>query len=522
MRKILLLFFFAFVFILSFPQEEYVFDPSFLSDSIYDDLNDFSSFISEEMKDEILLLIKSKDDVTYKKIFEITSNEFVSKIIYEKFYDRERNLSITCGIYNDSLISSRIKTFAKETYKSGDIKEFVLMEKDIGEEKFYDNIKAGISYSSFIFGNYRIKTGRGLFSDYSDYFSISDLPFYSDKYELNATYDEYPAYFGGSLSKFIGSAALTGFISYDFYDSRVDSLGEVIKILKYNLHDDSLSISRENNLKALTLGFVGRYHNQIANMAFSYTSFSRVLSENKGKNLYVLSFFGKKNILSYDIAYSHTNGLAISCGLKKNLRSSIFNSGFLIDIGFYNPHSKTFVEKESFHSGFAEISMKLPMRVKEKIEYVHKDETKIDNRIEIAMIKNMDFTYKTSIDEKIDHSFILTLKGYIKDFVSLKNSYSIKSTGTYTVRADVMIMSNIIKSYLFGYYCNVSEDDIVTLYGYSLESIYPLHTYYEGESYLFGFLMQNANSSKLKYDLFFSYDLSSRFKTGLSLTIIIL
>lgn len=516
--KILFLIFIVFI-LSAYAEDEYNFDVSFLADSIYNDLNDYSSFLTEEMRDEIIQLVKSKDNVTYKKIFEITSNEFVSKSIYEKIFDREKRITVTAGLYSDSVISKRVKTFAKQTYKVGEIKEFALIEKDIGEEQFYDNLKAGISYSTFILGHYRIKTGRGLFSDYSDYFSLSESPFYSDRCELNATYDEYPSYFGCMFSKIFGKYALTGFASYDFYDSRIDSEGNVIAVLKYNLHDDSLSISRDDNLKALTMGIIGRDKSQYANLAFSYTNFSRYLIENSGRRLYLLSLFGKIDILSYDAGYSFGKGLSLSCGLKKSINGVLFNSGFLTDIGYYNPHAKMFAEKKSFQSGFAEISVKLPLRIKEKLEYTHEDETNIENRIDLAVIKNIDIAYKTDIDCETKHSFIIAFKGFVEDYASLKNTYLIKSTGTYTARAGIMLMSSIIRSCLFGFYCNVSEGDMVSAYGYSIESVYPLRSYYGGESYLFGLLFESANSEKAKYNFLFTYDSSRIFRAGISFSL---
>jgi len=519
MKKNVLLLIFLYASLLSYSQEEYVSDASLLSDSINSILSDYSDFVSEDMKEEILLLMNSKEPLTYRKIFEITSNEFISKTILEKLNDKEKIFSITGGVFSDSLISSDVKTFGRQVYSYKGFKQFALIEKDKGEKNYYDNLKGGMSYSGIMAGNYRIKTGRGLFSDYSDYFSIGDAPFFSDRCELNATYDEYPAYLGCALSRILKTIAITGFASCDFYDSRVDSSGEVIEILKYNVHDDSLSSSRNNNLKALTAGTVLRYKEQSVNLAFSYTKFSRNLIENSGSNLYVFSVFGKKSIFSYDIAYSCRNGYALSMGLKKNIKSAVFNSGLLINAKFYNPHAKAFVEKDSYISGFAEISAKHPLRLKDKIEFTYKEKTKIENRVDISLMKNIDASFKTQISDKTENTVTIVFKGYVGEFASIKNSYSMKSSGTYTARADLMVMSTIIKSYIFAYYCNVAEEDMVTAYGYSIESVYPLHTYHFGESFMAGILFENSNSSKLNYNFIFSYDSSSRLKSGISITI---
>lgn len=502
-----------------FAQDEYEAEWSFLSDSISDYLSDHSLFLTEEMRNEIMLLIKAKKSITYGNIFEITSNELVSKTIYDRISERERGALLTAGIYTDSLISSNHKTFIKQTFKSSEIKEFVIIEKDIGESSYFDNMKGGIKYNTLLVGNYRLKTGRGLFSDYSSYFSSSDAPFYSDRAELDATYDEYPAYFGGAFTKGFYSSLLTVFMSGVKHDARIDSSGSVIEIMKYNVHDDSLSISRKDNLSAYCGGFIAREDKQRVNIAFSYTRFSRILLEAESRDIFIFSVFGKKDIFSYDAAYSLFNGFAMSAGLKKEAKDVLFHSGFTMNSEFFNPHAKSYSEKNSCVTAFAEASIRSPVKINEKLSWFSDNESEIENEITVHPLKNIELHFNSKLSDNLIHEAVIVFKGAAKDFLTAKNSYSFKTTGTFTAKADASFMTKFAAISLFGSYCNVAEGDIEAVYGYAIESVYPLRTFREGEGFLFGALLKAAGNERAELNAVVTFDSSEKIRGGISVEI---
>ncbi|MDD3802920.1 MAG: hypothetical protein PHW02_00850 [bacterium] len=507
--------------ILSLPlsaQDEYESDASFLSDSLTDYLDDYSMFLTEEMKNELLLLHRSKEDVSYLKVFSITSNELVSKDIYEKMFEKDDGLKITLGVYTDSLLSKRNKTFALEHFKTRDFREFALIEKDINEEKMYDNVKAGLKFKSILVGNYRVKTGRGLFSDYSSYYSSSDGPFYSDRVELDATYDEYPAYFGLAGTKEVFKTLSTGFLSYAFYDSRIDSFGNAEKILTYNNHDDSLAISRKDNLKGFTAGFVVRETKQTINLGVSYTLFSRNLIENKGEHLFLISAFGKKSVFSYDAAYSFNNGYALSLGAKREGDSYLVNSGLLLADSFFNPHAKTFSSKSSFFSAFVEATIKTPLRITNVTSFRKDERHVIKNELSLRPVRNFEINIKAKIDTVPTGEAEVVIKGGAKDILTAKNSYSVKTTGTLSAKGDATLYLKNVRASIFASYCSVAENDMVSVFAYSIESVYPIVSFYEGRGYIAGILMQVGKKEKATLSVSLSYDSSQKARAGFSIS----
>lgn len=492
-----LLIFFNFV----FSQEEEFYDVSIFVDSFDFIIHDLKEFLTENEIDEIKNLYYSKENITYKKIFEITGNQIVSKIVEKNLNKEKKFFKIDIGINLDSLFSLNNKNFFKMLGRYNKFDFFLLTEKDVGEKKFYDNLKYGCSYKNFIAGNYVVKTGRGIFSTNTSYENILNRVFYSNRIELDDSYSEYPSFYGVVKSFNWKTFIINPFISNVYFDCILDTLNNVKKVLTYNIHDDSLSSSRDNNLRESLFGLLLNHIKEYFNFAIYYADYSRIINVTNSEKNIVFSTFGRIPFFSYDIGFSYPNkGYSLSFCLKTEKKDFMTLSGFILNKKFFNLHSNSIDENE-FYGFFFDISKRKGLRFENRMDFVKGDDEEFKNSLTIRLFNFMKLTFSYDLLDKKRNSLKFEFFKNYNEFLSLKLTFFLNYKNSNYQKMDVFLSKKDFELSTYIYTYKIFETDYISIYEYSFTNYYPLKIYKSGEGVVYGLNLSINRMAKTNFGL---------------------
>lgn len=497
--------YFSFIFILIFAftfligEEEEVFETSEFVDSLDFLLQDLNEFLTENEKEQLKNLYLSKDKITYRNIFEITGNQIVSSVLEKNFNRKKKFLKIEGGFNLDSLFSIKNKNFFKTTGRFNGFDFFLLTEKDFDEKKFYDNFKLGVSYQSFMFGNFTIKTGRGLFSNPNTFQKSLNRVFFSNRLELDDSYNEYPSFFGLTKIFTFKKLIITPFLSNVYYDCSLDSLGNVKKVLTYNIHKDSLSISRNNNLKEIILGMLLSSKSEFLNFATYFADYSKDMNMICSDKNFVFSAFGNISYLSYDVAFSLPNkGYSISTSLKKSTSDFTTLSGFIMNRKFFNLHSNILDEKD-FYGFFFDFSKKRGVKFDNRTDFLEGDYRDFKNSTTFTFFNFLKSTFTYNFLEKEKSSMKMEFFKNYKEILSLKLTYFLNYNNSSYQKVDLFFGNKNFKISTFLYTYKIIESDYLSIFEYSFTNYYPLKVYRSGDGLVYG--LNVSIKGRIKTDL---------------------
>ncbi len=468
---------------------------------ILDDLKDFLLF--DEME-KIENLMFSKEPITFQDIFKITGNEIVSKIIETRYLQRKKLFDFNTGILLDSLFSSENKSFLNSTLYFRNFKSFFLIEKDVDERSYIDNYKFGFHYQNLIVGNYRIKTGRNIFSNWNIFGDALSKTFFSNRIELDLSYNEYPSYFGILYFLFFNNLIFVPFVSNIYYDCILDSTQNVSSILTYNIHDDSLSISRKDNLRESGIGFILNSKNEIFNFASFLSDYSKNFNFlDYDKNI-IFSFFGKTDNISYDFGISLPNrGYVVSSYFKKSDEEISVSAGLTFNNNFINFHSG-YIEKKHFYGFFVNSNFK-KLKIENNFQFFNDGDRKTEDDIIFKLSKY----FKTTLTFYLpDYN-----KNSIKQefYKSLYHTFSIKftfylnyNTSNYQ-KIDFYINTPKLDFNTYIYLFNVVEQDRIWLYEYSFFNTYPIKFYQNQKGLVYGVNFSIKKNIKTDFGIIKNY-----------------
>ncbi|MEO0304740.1 MAG: hypothetical protein ABIM64_05710, partial [candidate division WOR-3 bacterium] len=393
---------------------------------------------------------------------------------------------IDLGVNLDSLFSLNNKSFFKifGRYKKFDF--FLLTEKDVGEKVFYDNLKYGFSYKDLIVGNYVLKTGRGVLSNSTSFENIFNRVFYSNRIELDDSYNEYPSFFGIVKSFFLKNCIITPFLSNVYYDCILDTLNNVKKILTYNIHNDSLSSSRDNNLRESSFGLIFNHKKEYLNFATYYADYSKKMNMIDSDKNIILSFFGQIPFFSYDFGFSYPNkGYCLSLCLKNENKDFMTLSGFILNKRFFNLHSN-YIDEKDFFGFFFDISKRKGLRFENRIDFVKGDYDEFKNSLTIRFFNFLKPTFSYDLLNKNKSSIKLEFFKSYDDFLSLKLTFFLNQKNSNYQKMDLFIKSKSFELSAFIYTFKIFETDYLSIYEYSFTNYYPLKIYRSGEGIVYG------------------------------------
>lgn len=449
---------------------------------ILDDLKDFL-LVDEIEKIENLMV--SKESITFQDIFKITGNEIVSKIIESRYLQRKRILDFDTGILFDSLFSTENKSFLNSTIYLKNFKSFFLFEKDAEERSYIDNYKFGLHYKNLIAGNYRIKTGRNIFSNWNIFDDVLSKTFFSNRVELDPSYNEYPSYFGILYFLFFNNLIFIPFVSNVYYDCILDSTENVSSVLTYNIHDDSLSISRKDNLRETGIGFVLNSKNEIFNFASFLSDYSKNFNFlDYDKNM-VFSFFGKTDNLSYDFGISLPNrGYVVSSSFKKSDEEISLTAGLTFNNNFINFHSG-YIEEKHFYGFFINSNFK-KLKVENNFRFFNDGEQKTEDDIIFKLSK----CFKTTLTFYLpDYNRNSIKQEFYKNLYypfSIKFTFYLNYNTSNYQKIDFYFNGSKLDFNTYIYLFNVVETDRIWLYEYSFFNTYPIKFYQNQKGLVYG------------------------------------
>lgn len=469
--------------------EEIFEETQIVSDSIDCILDDLRDYADESIIDSIRVLYRSKGGVSYRKILEVSRDEYLAEILSSRLIVKTAaGVKAEAGAFRSDAFDPQTKTFMFfDAYKT-DHEAFALAEKDASEKRFYDNWKAGYSWRSFHAGDFRIKTGRGVFSDWSSYFSPFSAPFSSDRVESDKTYNEYTSMRGLSYSSNIAGFMLTAAAAVNMYDASINDSGEVKKVLTYNLHDDSLSISRADNLREIYACGIVRLKGDWPKAAFSYSLYSRKFEMYGRKENTVLDIFGRKGPFSYDFGISGSDGFACSFEMKKEYESVILKSGASGARNFFNLHSRPFMDRGDFFNFYIYMHARKPVPVNVSVSYTQDDSKKTDADLEIALNKNAEaaISFSRRDSEDVNVSAKVSFNASNGRFF-LKNTIKFTDSGSGLARVNLTYASNGARLNGFAYIYEVASGDIFSEYEYVNSGVFPMRVLGEGSGFACGF-----------------------------------
>ncbi|MEJ5307812.1 MAG: hypothetical protein WHT27_05900 [candidate division WOR-3 bacterium] len=467
-------------------QEEEFYEVSIFVDSFDFIIQDLKGFLTESEIDEIKSFYYSKENITYRKLFEITGNQIVSKIIEKNLSKEQKFFKMDLGVNLDSLFSLNNKNFFKMfgRYKNFDF--FLLTEKDVGEKRFYDNIKFGATYKDLIAGNYVLKTGRGLFSTSTNYENILNRVFYSNRIELDDSYSEYPSFFGLAKRFLLKNYIIIPFLSNVYYDCILDSLNNVKKILTYNIHDDSLSMSRDNNLRESSFGFLFNHKKECLNFATYFADYSKTINMIDSDKNIVFSSFGQFSLFSYDFGFSYPNrGYSLSLCLKNENKDFMTSSGFILNKRFFNLHSND-IEEKDFFGFFFDISKRKGLRFENRIDFVKGDYEEFKNSLTIRFVDFVKPTFSYDLLDKNRSSLKFEFFKSYNDLLSLKLTFFLNQKNSNYQKMDLFVKNKDFELSTYIYTYKILETDYISIYEYSFTNYYPLKIYRSGEGIVYG------------------------------------
>jgi len=482
-------------------QEEKVFETSEFVDSLDFLLQDLSEFLTDNEKSELKNLYISKERITYNNIFEITGNQMVSVILEKNFNKKKRFLKLEAGINLDSLFSIKNKNFFKTTGRLKGFDFFLLTEKDVDEKRFYDNFKLGLSYKSYIFGNFTIKTGRGLFSNPNTFEGNLNRIIFSNRLELDDSYNEYPSFFGLAKTFSLKNFISVPFLSNVYYDCSLDSLGNVKKVLTYNIHKDSLSISRNNNLRENIIGILFNTKSEFLNFATYFADYSKILDMIGSNKNFVFSSFGHLQYFSYDIAFSLPNkGYSISTSLKNSKIDFSVSSGFILNRKFFNLHSNN-LDENDFYGFFFDFSKKKGVKFDNRTDFVEGDFREFKNSTTFTFFNFLKSTFSYNFLEKDNSSIKIEFFKNYKENLSLKLTYFLNYKNSTYQKIDLFLRNKNFEFSTFIYTYKIIENDYLSIFEYSFTNYYPLKIYRSGEGLVYGLNISIDEKFKTNFGL---------------------
>ncbi len=472
----------------------------------YDELfDDFRDILNEMEIDSLKLVLKSKGFLSEQKIFSITGDFFIANVLSralknQGFQSYMSVKTVSTKIYESSYIIA---------CKYGHKKHLVsfLIEKDRDEQNYIDNIKGNYTlFPNLVIGDFRIKTGRGIFSDYADYYSLNSVPFFSYRIEPDMSKSEYPSLRGISYTLPISIVNSSVFLSFNQYDSRIDSMYVVSRILLYNPHIDSLSISRRNNLNELFIGGIIGLKENYLNIAAYFSNYSNHIEDINNNKLYVFDFFGKINLFSYDIGFSSNGGICGSIGVKKRIKNFIsMKTGVFYNHNFFNPHTKYLFNRNKL------LSMNINLRLLNfsgiyyEGEYRYYDNKSIKHKFIIK--PNGFITIQYNFNQMDNESNIrIKIRGLNTSYLTMFNSFKITSKHSILIRTDANLFVEPLRVRMFSYYYSMGENDCLSAYEYTVRGMYPMKMIYSGEGIRMGINVQLDTSSYVSLNGAFIYD----------------
>lgn len=446
------------------------------TDSLIDVLNDFSMYIDDIERDLLLNQYRCKGILSEQYIFSITGDMYISHMLY-KYMKREKlSLSVSGIMYSNP------NAYAYTANALGNLNRHsagIVIERDRGEYSAVDNIKAFYSlYPHIIIGNMRVKTGRGLLCEYADYYSPLCIPFHSLRFEGDISKSEYPAMRGLGILMPAGNTHIYGALSYNTYDASLDSIGNVHRILQYNIHDDSLSLSRKDNVPEYSALIIAGHKYSYINIGCLYSYFGKYVNDIEGRQSFNASLFGSYSIISYDMAVSSNGGYALSYALKKTYNKEItLKLSYLHMQDYFNAHCK-FASADTINNATVSIRFHKPLGILYEGIF-DMEENDICHYITYYPVSslNMRLTYG---QRENDILLRFRIRSVDNGDIMLFNTLQCNSHMSMIIRNDVKYAFSSLSINAFAYYYHIATDDMMAQYEYTVPGVYALHNLYEG------------------------------------------
>ncbi len=452
-------------------------------------LEDISHLIDSETADSLLVLMKGKAVITKGRIAQLTGDMFTAELIYSRIMKKDGLKMEAAAMLKDMQFD--IKAYTRSSFIKNNHSIFILTEKDIGETSFADNIKLGYSYREFIAGNFRIKTGRGLLFDWSDH-SLSARPLFSNRIEQDMSLSEFPSFTGICWSRGIGNFIISGFASYNTYDSRKDSADTVLTVYTYSIHDDSLAVSRKDNLSEMLAGTVLRVKGNALNCGAYVSYYSDFIKDIDSKYNSAFSVFGEKKPFSYDMAYSMNGGWACTGAFSKQFKYANFRAGLVFMKDYYNMHSLNLLSSEKCFE--SRISLKKPLRLILENTYDFSDGD-FKTSVTYKPFSFISFNLKNSDDVQ----FSVKMLGNAGIFTG-SCAMTVTSNSSSIIRGDIMAEIFNAELSAFAYIDDIRDDDVLCQYEPFIPGIYPLEMLREGQAMRIGMRIKMYSLDRFKLE----------------------
>jgi len=486
-------------------------------DSLTSIIDDYRHILTEDVIDTLLDMKRRGEMVSVLKLEHLTGNGYLARIIHASMFREEPGVNAKGIIYTDSIDLEESAVILRLSAKRSIFYSGILMEKDAGERNYLDNLKLAIDLSGRLTaGNYRIRTGKGLFSNYGTQFNFAGSSFYSVRNEPDLSKTEYPAFRGLMYSFPVGSSLLTLISSYNKYDSRLDSLGNTDRILQYNIHDDSLSSSRRDNLSEYTGGALYMSPTGYFNAGLMYSAYSRTVNALDARSNYIADIFGLCGDISYDLALSRT-GYAGHIAMRRIFDKLRIYTGAAGNYNYYNTHSVLF-SGSNFYSLYSRVSSSSIFPTYLTFEYIRRDnDYSFEAAAKLKPLKGLEMDVKidpadTSYVMKLRHSS-LSENGFL-----IRHSAIITNKGSYLIREDFNMEYSAYDLRLFGYLYSVQGDDVLSQYHYMVSEVYQHKNIYRGKGFTAGARIR-IYASRSSFEISGLYNSENGIEGGCSLAI---
>lgn len=454
-------------------------------DSLTSIIDDYRYMLTEDIIDTLIDMKRRGEMVSVLKLEHLTGNGYLARIIHASMFRQKSDVSVKGIIYTDSIDLEESALILRLSAQRSIFYSGMLLEKDPGEVNYPDNLKLAMDLSGRLTaGNYRIRTGKGLFANYGTQFNFAGASFYSLRNEPDLSKTEYPSFRGLMYSFPAGNSIVTLISSYNKYDSRLDSLGNTDRILQYNIHDDSLSSSRRDNLSEYTGGALYLSSSGFINTGFMYSVYSRTVNALDSRSNYIADIFGLYGDISYDCALSKT-GYAGHIAMRRIFDKLRIYAGAAGSYNYYNTHSALF-SGSNFYSVYSRVSLSSIFPAYLTFEYVRRDnDYSFEATAKLKPLKGLEMDIKmdpedTSYVMKLRHSR-LSQSGFL-----IMHSAIITNGGSYLLREDFNIQYSAYDLRFFGYLYSVRGDDVLSQYHYMVSEMYQHKNIYSGSGFTAG------------------------------------
>ena len=328
---------------------------------------------------EELMLIKDlhPDVITILKPFIVLSNVENRKVSRNRNQHRVQfrtrfisDLQDRAGFRDNKFTGNKIKSYNRIKADLSNFRLGFLIEKDPGENIYYDHFTGFIEYrpneiiDQIILGDYNYEFGQGLvvWSPYafSKGVEVVGSPLKRNRhFSSNSSSEENKFFRGAALSIKYNELAFSSFYSYHDIDATLNDLGEINNYYISGYHRTELEKSKKNILNEQTLGVnVSYYFKDYLNIGFLHfvnkysKSFTYIDEQNpKGKNFSFSS-------ISYTFLLSNLSIIG-EIATNSNSFASIHNLSFNIDKYFeflisYRNYSSNYYN--TYANGFGELS----------------------------------------------------------------------------------------------------------------------------------------------------------------------